>query len=94
MWTFGFSGLDVYTTSLYRLTVNTFLYDDAMITLTKEKTTKGHLAWCVIVKKTLHKLALWQNITYGPHQGFFWEIYRQKATQNPHMWFDMKEINK
>jgi hypothetical protein len=58
MWTFGFSGLDVYTTFLYRLTVDTFLYDDAIIALTKEKTMKGILAWCVLVKITYIKLVL------------------------------------
>jgi hypothetical protein len=57
MWTFGFSDLDVYTTFLYRLTIDTFPYDDAIIALTKKKTMKGLLAWCVLVKKYI-KLVL------------------------------------
>jgi len=27
-----------------------------------------------------------------PTKVFFMAIYHQKVTQNPHMWFDMKEI--
>jgi hypothetical protein len=44
MRTFGFGGLDVCTTFLYRFTIDTFPYDDAIIASTKEKTMKGLLA--------------------------------------------------